>query len=196
MKKFYKILLLGAIMIGMIIKGQAQDAFDPTGERTLKVGSYSIGTFDAPDQYHLGTVISTRQAFGITVNPMVTLKMVVTSSVNGQLLGYIKYSVPRPGLVFDNRAYHVRGDQLVTFTAKRTGNSYIFDFSGNIKFFTGGQDYNFDAFDGLYTTSSESIPYTSGLIYNVLVLSKSGESDVNSKDRKTMIKLDTVSPNQ
>lgn len=187
MKKFF---IIFVALIGMIINSKGQTLAE---QLSLHVGMYQIGTFDAPDEIHSGTVINTCRGSGIMISTKVTLNMVVTScNSNGDVAGYIDYYVPCVGLNFDHRAFYQSGHQRVVFTATKEGTSYVFDFTGNLKLFTSGQNYDFDVFDGEYMTSNDLFTSDNGTMYTILVLQKtSGTYSVKSKDRPAKFGLYT-----
>jgi len=187
MKKFF---IIFVALIGMISNTKAQSLAE---QLSLRIGTYQIGTFDAADEIHSGTVISTRRGSGILMSIKVNLNMVVTScDVNGNITGYIDYTVPCAGLNFDHRAFYQSGKQRVVFTATKEGTSYIFDFTGKLKLFTRGQNYDFDVFDGEYMTSNNLFTSDNGAMYTVLVLQKtSGTYGAKSADRPAKFELDT-----
>ncbi len=183
MKKF---IIIFVALIGMIINAKGQTLAE---QLSLKVGTYQIGMFDAPDEIHPGTLIGTRIG-----NKRVALNMVITScDEDGNVKGRIEYVVPCDGLDFAGFAKYLKSEQRVGFTAIKEGTSYIFKFDGCIKFFASkkSQTYDFSVFDGEYNASNSLFTADNGTMYKSLVLEKvSGTKSMYSKDRQAKFELD------
>ncbi len=201
-KAFFKtltIIVFVIVTIAFAKKAKSQDAYDPTGERTLKVGTYTIGEFCAPDEIHSNRLIRTRNH-----DSRVKLQMVITSIVGDSLKGYVYYATPVPKdkkvkLVRiyypEGNTFHVAGEQKVPFTAIREGKDYIFDFkAGNkIQFFVTGQDYDFDMFDGTYVTDATRNTLNSGIVSTLILVKKTGSPEgrkIGSMNRDATFELD------
>ncbi len=164
MKKFF---ILFVALIGMISNIVAQDAIDQTGERTIKIGTYQMYDFAAPDnggygyQPHLGSVIQ----FNIEDTNRVSMQMVVVSvSSTGRVTGHFIYKVKCRHMSFQGRAVYKYGIQVATFVAQRTkSGNYVFTYNGPIQFFENGQVYDFSRFNGTYQPNSALIPGTGEL---------------------------------
>lgn len=187
MKKFF---ISFVALIGMISNIVAQDAIDQTGERTIKVGTYQMYDFAAPDnggygyQPHLGSVIQ----FNTEDTNQISMQMVVVSvSSTGRVTGHFIYKVKCRYKSFQGRAYYKYSSQpqIVAFVAQRTkSGNYAFTFNGKIQFFENGQNYDFAKFNGLYQPNSGLI---SGTVDLSLRLSKLTEStsthNIDAEDR-------------